>query len=229
MSTTRNRFPGWPALTVGVGCLLLGLAAADLRAAGATNRPARVDFSTFKIITDRNVFNASRSGARPSFSTTPRETPRPRRIESFALVGTLESDAGAVAFFDGSSSEFRKALKPEATIAGHKIAGISNKGVQLENGDKKLELPVGMQMRREDEGEWQMTAFTGGFDSGGGSRDSERDRGGRDWGRRDSGRSSSDRDYGRSSSSGGSSSTASSAEVSDVLKRLMEQREKENR
>jgi hypothetical protein len=127
-------------------------------------------------------------------------------VDSFALVGILSYEKGQFAFFDGTSSEFRKVLQSEGTIAGYKIIGISQKGVKLEAAGKQIELPVNYQMRREDEGEWQVAV-----------------------------RSGSDTPSGPSSSaSSGSSATATatataSPEVNEVLKKLMERREQEDK
>ena len=166
--------------------------------------PQRIDASSFRLITDRNIFNARRSGAAP-FGT--RETRRTPRIETVALVGTMESDKGSLAFFDGSTSDFKKALKLSATIVGYTVDNISYTGVKLVNGTNSLDLRVGMALRREDDGEWQISSA-----------------------------GSSDFGSSRGSSSGSSSSTTSpaaateaapSAEAGDVLKRMMERRAKE--
>ena len=45
-------------------------------------------------------------------------------LAAFGLTGTLCSEKGAYAFFDGTSSAYRKVLKPEETIAGYKVAEI---------------------------------------------------------------------------------------------------------
>ena len=45
--------------------------------------------------------------------------------EYFTLVGIMDYDAqGPIAFFDGTSSQYQKVLKPADTIAGYKIAAI---------------------------------------------------------------------------------------------------------
>ena len=88
-----------------------------------------------------------------------------RNVESFALLGTMSYAKGSVAFFDGSSSSFKKALKPADTIATYKIKEIAQNGVKLESGGKEVELRVGMQMRRQDEGEWQIGAKSDSYGS----------------------------------------------------------------
>src|SRR5262245_16650 len=79
--------------------------------AQTTNKSASADYSAFKIITDRNIFNPQRH-ARVNGQER-KEANRPATVDSFSLVGTMSYAKGTFAFFDGSSSEYRKVLKPE--------------------------------------------------------------------------------------------------------------------
>jgi hypothetical protein len=126
-----------------------------------------------------------------------RETRRPARVDSFTLVGTLSSKKGQYAFFDGSSPEYRKVLETGLSIADFKVAAITPDSVTLQRGTNTLELVVGTQVRREGS-EWHT-----------------------DESRSIASRSSS------ASDGGSTSSSATSGDESDVLKRLMKQREEE--
>lgn len=181
----------------------------------ASPAPSRLDESAFRIVSERNIFNANRSGGQVRLSSR-----RAPRVESFTLVGTLAYDKGAFAFFEGSSSELTKVLKPDGIIAGHKLVDILADGVRLEADGQITDLAVGAAMRREDEGAWRRGDAVA-SSSGGSSRrddddDSSRSR------RRD------DRDRGSGAANraaaGGSISGADDAEV---LKRLMERRERD--
>lgn len=119
----------------------------------STNGPSgRPDFSAFKIITERNIFSPTRA---PS-SSSRGETRRQPKVDNFSLVGTLSYDKGDFAFFDGSGSEFKKALKPDDTIAGHKVIEVTADEVKLEKEGKTIALRVGGQMHREDDGPWEV-------------------------------------------------------------------------
>ena len=135
------------------GASLILLAASCLagRAQG-TNTPARPDYQAFKILTERNIFDPNRS----SDSSTRSEPRKTARVEFFALLGTLSYEKGNFAFFDGSGFAYRKALETGDTIAGYKIAEITAAGVKLEANGKQVVLSVGMQMKKQDEGEWQL-------------------------------------------------------------------------
>jgi len=166
--------PGQQRLTLRQGlvpiCLLAGILS-GWSAAPEITGPARLDYSSFRIINERNIFNASRSGwAAPD----PREERRPSRVEAFTLVGTMAYRKGPFAFFDGTSSEYRKVLPPGGTIATYKVAEITNSSVRLETDTNQFELKVGAQLRREDEGPWQMVEQAPAFVSVGGRDDSSR-------------------------------------------------------
>jgi hypothetical protein len=120
--------------------------------------PLATDFRSFDLIIKRNIFDPTRSGSRPSRVIT-----RPPRIDSFTLVGTMSSEQGQYAFFDGSSSDYRKTLKPAEKIAGYKIAQIAPDHILLAAASNQtINLPVGTRMRRQDGGVWKKT---GGFEA----------------------------------------------------------------
>jgi hypothetical protein len=141
------------------GCRFAALFALGLAAlpcsAQVTNRAARPDFSAFKGITERNIFNPNRS---PKYTPEVRvQTRRPRRVDSVALVGTMSYDErGPLAFFDGTASDYRKVLKTSDSIAGYRITEIKPAGVKLAAGTNEFELRIGMELRREDQGKWRM-------------------------------------------------------------------------
>jgi hypothetical protein len=73
------------------------------------------------------------------------------------LVGILSYDKGDFAFFDGSRSEFKKALPVGKSIAGYKVAAVNTQSVQLTQDTNTVELHVGMQMHRK-EGAWEIVS-----------------------------------------------------------------------
>lgn len=185
---------------------------------------SRRDDSAFRIIGERNIFNATRSGGQ----VRPTSTRRPTRVDSFTLVGTMAYERGAFAFFSGSSSEFTKVVKPAGVIAGHKLVDILADAALLEADGKTVELPVGRTMRREDEGAWHPSdapAGIAGQTASSGRESSSSDRSDR-YGR--SGRDDADRVRRSESGADRNSAPASGANQSEILKRLMERREKES-
>lgn len=193
-------------------------------------RPAgKLDFSSFKTIAERNIFNGNRSGQRIT-STRSSSQQRSVRVESFTLVGTLLSAKGPVAFFDGTGSDFHKSLKPGGKIGNFTIREILHAGIRLTEGTNEMELRVGNGMRREDEGLWKVSSGGASYasSSGGASRsDSSSYRSSSSNGR-SSDRNGSSHGHGESRSSS-SSDSPPPGDLGDVLKRLMEQREKDNK
>ena len=66
----------------------------------------------------------------------------------------MSYEKGTFAFFDGSGSEYRKALRTNDTIAGYQLTAIEPNAVKLAIQTNEFELRVGMQMRREEDGPW---------------------------------------------------------------------------
>jgi len=102
---------------------------------------------SFRIISQRNIFNLNRT---PQMKTTyARPTYRPTSGgESLTLVGTLAYETNQLAFFDGTSSDCRKALKLDDTIAGYKLVSISFNRVRLEANGQPVDLHVGVRLPR---------------------------------------------------------------------------------
>ncbi len=139
--------------------LVLGLWTVDCSLwtapAQPTNEPGRPDYSAFNLITDRNIFNQRRSGRQARGSR--RETRNSARGDYFALAGTMSYEKGTFAFFEGTSSEYKKVLKPAETIAGYTVTAITPAYVKLASSSNEVELPVGMQLRREESGDWHLS------------------------------------------------------------------------
>ena len=116
--------------------------------------PAKLTYDSFRTISDRNIFNPSRY-ARGSSKTTQRTASTPAsRVESFSLVGIMAYDKGVFAFFDGTKGDYKKALQTDGVIGDYKVAHVTNTEVKIVAGTNNFDLKVGMQMRREDEGNW---------------------------------------------------------------------------
>lgn len=154
----------------------------------------------FRLIATRNIFDPNRY---PGSTRGPdRPSPPPKRTELFTLVGSISYDKGDFAFFDGSSSDYKKTVKPGDTFAGYKVAQVTPDKVTLESGDKKIELSVGGQMKRQGDEEWKVNSQSEPFGSMSSSGSS-------------------------GASSTNSSDSSGNGEMPDALKRLLEQRKNE--
>jgi len=198
----------------------------------AESAPQKLDEAAFRIIAERNIFNAERIGAVRIASSR-----RPARVESFKLVGTMAYAKGAFAFFEGSSSELTKVVPADGVIAGHKLVDILTDGVKLEADGKILEVSIGSAMRREDEGAWRLgeavagsasSSFVSSRENGDSSRSSRSGRSDRENDSSRSRRGESDSESERPATATTTTSPASTSDPAEILKRLMERREKES-
>jgi len=146
--------------------LALAFATATVAAPVQSNTvPTGLDLSAFKIITERNIFDPNRRPSRGS-PTRRYDNPAPRRKEYVALVGTMSYEKGALAFFDGASSSYRKAVKSEETIAGYTVKEIEANRITLAVGTNSFQMSVGKELRLQDDGQWILADHTDTFQSG---------------------------------------------------------------
>jgi len=124
------------------------------------NVPASTNYSAFAgFIFSRNIFNPDRFARSFGQTPTPGPTPTPRRGAEFQLVGTMSYEKGMFAFFDGNNNNYRKVLSQSDSnsIAGYTVAKVTTSGVQLQSTDKKktLTMKIGQGMRQNN-GVWQL-------------------------------------------------------------------------
>ena len=165
--------------------------------------PAVVDemsYEAFKLNNDRNIFSSTRT--RSSAREENRSQAKKVRVDKFALVGTMSYFKGTFAFFDGSETGYRKSVKVGDTLAGYEIKTISQDSAKLVAGTNTVVLKVGTGMQREEEGEWQPSSSPGGFETA--STKPE-----------------------KTEKTEGAASESSGGGESEILKRLLEKREKE--
>ena len=197
--------------------LTLAIAGEGALAQSGNTVPGPTDYASFsRFITERNIFDPNRV---PHYtSTRPRVRSRSHSASApaFTLVGTMAYEKGLFAFFSGNSDELKQALPASGKIAGYTVLDISRSRVVLESEDKKqkLELKIGDVMRQEN-GKWEL--------SGQGEVTTESTA---------TTASSGTPSESSSDSSGTSSAPAANPSASapnDILKRLMEKREQENK
>jgi hypothetical protein len=160
-----------------------------------------LDYATFKVVVDRNIFDPNRTARRPG-DRGPHAAPK--SVDSLTLVGTMAYEKGSFAFFDGTSSDYKKALKLNDVVAGHKVTNITPNSVKLAAGTNELELKIGMQLRREEDGPWSLSGQSGSYVAA---------------------PTSTQNTLATATSTG--SDAASSAAESDIIKKLRQKREQE--
>lgn len=133
----------------------LALAIGFTATAQDTNQLRQTDYAAFRSISQQNIFNQYRVARRRETSRAKSTLPV-RMGDAFLLVGTMSYEKGDFAFFDGPSSEYRRIVRPADMIAGYKVTAITPASVTLESSGQKFEMKVGTQLRRNDEGGWQL-------------------------------------------------------------------------
>ena len=184
--------------------ILLFAATGQPALAQETNTASRFDYPAFHIIAERHIFNQNRSRGSGRNGYRNRQDRRVR-TDAFALRGTMSYEKGRFAFFDGTSLDYRKAAQTDDTIAGFKVAEVGRDSVKLESNGKQIELQIGMQMKKPEQGNWELASGADVIDFNASASTGETN-------------TTTNTEAGSSTSSGGES---------DILKRLLQKREQE--
>ncbi len=103
-------------------------------------------FGAFSLLRSRNVFDPDRRAARSETESSQVKTTTAARPNFITLTGTMVTATKTLAFFTGSKAEFSKVLAVGETIADLKVASIRAGEVQLEKDAKPVALAVGAQL-----------------------------------------------------------------------------------
>jgi hypothetical protein len=119
---------------------------------GSSEDVSGSDYSNYRLIAERNIFNTTRV---PRSNPARGEGRRTPPTETLTLVGILSYGKGSYAFFDGSNSRRAKVLETGGTVATYQIADIAPDLVRLQGTNTNVELRVGMKLRKGEDG-WQV-------------------------------------------------------------------------
>ena len=104
-------------------------------------------YDAFRFVKSRNIFDPDRRAMR---TETPSTRPAPQPRASFiSVTGTMVADGKALVFFSGSSAEYSKVVSIGDTIADFKVTGITNAQVELDRAGKQVVVAVGKQVPLE--------------------------------------------------------------------------------
>jgi hypothetical protein len=123
-----------------------GRAAAGSTGGAKATSAAADSFEAFSLIGNLNIFDSSRVGWNPGTAAS--------AVDTIALVGTLESGAGWMAFFESPNRLYRKALREGGTIAQFTVRRIEPDRVELAHETQVISLAVRQQLRRPAGGDW---------------------------------------------------------------------------
>jgi hypothetical protein len=130
----------------------MGLAMAPMLAVA---QPVTDVFATFsQTIAARNIFDPNR-GLHSGITLPQTGTPSLPQAVGIQLVGTMGYEKGEFAFFQGSSDELSQVLQAGDKIAGYTVTDITGNEVGLKSADSgdRLELTIGDGLQQEKD-EW---------------------------------------------------------------------------
>lgn len=126
------------------------LLAALALVAGAQAAEKAPGFDAFRLMRTRNMFDPGRRPVRTETAPTRSGPPvRENRSSTLTLTGTMVTDGKVLAFFNGTRADYAKVLSVGDTIADGKITAIQATQVELERGGKPAVLAVGQQLQIE--------------------------------------------------------------------------------
>ena len=121
--------------------------AALLLLAGAQAVEKAPGFDTFRLMRTRNMFDPGRRPARTDTASAARTVAAPQsRNSTLSLTGTMVTEGKTLAFFNGTRSDYAKVLAVGGAVADCKITAIHPTQVEIERGGKASVLAVGQQL-----------------------------------------------------------------------------------
>ena len=172
--------------------------------AGAQAAEKVAGFDAFRLMRTKNMFDPNRRPARTETASAQRPAPvRENKSSTLTLTGTMVTEGKVLAFFAGTRADYSKVLSVGGTIADCKITAIKATEVEMERGGKPGALAVGHQLQIEGAPS-DMPAEEPAAASAPGAAPAD-----------------------LAAPAGTPAAPASSNDKSDVLRRMMERREKE--
>ena len=104
-------------------------------------------FDAFRSVKARNVFDPDRHAMRGE--APPPAVPPANRPNFLTLTGTMVAEGKMLAFFSGSQTPYNKVVPVGESVADFKITAITNTQVEMERDGKAVVLAVGKQMPME--------------------------------------------------------------------------------
>jgi hypothetical protein len=115
-----------------------------LACVGASAQERKPSYDSFKLVRTRNIFDPNRRAMRTE-SREPRSEGR-SRPNWISLTGVMVSNEKSLAFFNSSRSDGRKVAGIGETVADFKIVAITPLQVEWEHAGKRSVLAVGRQI-----------------------------------------------------------------------------------
>ena len=140
-----RRFPRTVLVIAGISLML----APDLFAQ-APSEPIGKGFEAFRLLRTRNVSDPNRRAPREPRGDESRRSGPPRsRTDSFNLLGTMVTEGKTLAFFGGTRSEYSRIIPVGESVGDFKLKSIGVGQVELERDGKTTTLIIGRTLQLE--------------------------------------------------------------------------------
>jgi hypothetical protein len=107
-------------------------------------------FDTFRIITERNIFDATRA----PFGDASGDAAGPPPTQTLRLMGTWIEGERTVALFESGPDGSHETLGRGGTLAGYSVEAIRTDAVVLRNEQGAIGIRVGGGLAKEADGQW---------------------------------------------------------------------------
>ena len=220
---SRKRWNALLRWTASTALVMLALGAASRAPAQPADEGAEpTGFEAFRVLVSRNIFDPERRPDLPA--PQPREVPTPAppsEVVEVVLLGTLVHGDRHVAFVREGEDGKSEVIESGRSVAGFEVAEIDTKGVRLTREGADIHLPVGQALvskpaEQDNARTWEVKPLK--------SRSRSRSSWSRDGDDSDDRRDSNSE---HDSNSDTDSDTDSDSGGDDILKRMMERRQKE--
>ena len=116
--------------------------------AGAVAAEKVAGFEAFRLMRTKNMFDPNRRPARTETASGRTTAPvRENKSSTLSLTGTMVTEGKTLAFFSGTRGDYSKVLSVGGTVADCKITAIKATEVEMERGGKPGTLAVGHQLQ----------------------------------------------------------------------------------
>lgn len=105
-----------------------------------------------------NPSNPSGEAVLPETNTS--VSNQPPKVEAFTVIGTGSYSGGAMAVFDGNNPTFKTSAHPGGKVGAFTLVAVEFDSVRLRADGREIDLAMDMQLRRENEGNWQLVELT---------------------------------------------------------------------
>ena len=151
---------------VALALVTLGAGAAESRrngsgsksAAKAAAAPAAANTGPKTIESFQLVMERNIFNSNRVGRTRPSGEEKTVKVDQAALVGTLQFDGEKLAIFDSPDSTYRKSVREGEALGEFKVQSIAADGVELTREGKTVALKVAQQLRRTEGADWSVAA-----------------------------------------------------------------------